>query len=144
MPVLPIVLLINLGAGCTSTIADFKAGKPESMNPGKIIKQIQEHKVTRLVSSPFFVKQLAKYISENALSVPYLKKIFTGGAPVFPLEAELYHQAFPRARRNCLRFYRSRAHQFHQRKRTGKGKRKYVAERLKSRYALSQSRSKNH
>ena len=94
MPVLPIVLLINLGAGCTSVIADFKASKPNSIDPKKIIKQITDHQVTRLVASPFFVKQLAKHIIDTELSASSLKKIFTGGAPVFPSEAELYKKAF--------------------------------------------------
>ncbi len=99
MPILPIVLLINLGAGCTSVITDFKAGKPELMNAEKIMEQLNKHKVTRLISSPFFVKQLAKYIiaGNNKSSAPALKKIFTGGAPVFPAEAALYNKAFPDA-----------------------------------------------
>ncbi|WP_114784115.1 AMP-binding protein [Botryobacter ruber] len=97
MPVLPIVLLINLGAGCTSVIADFKASKPNSLKPEKVVRQLQKHRVTRLVASPFFVKQLAKYCIEHAVAVPSLEKLFTGGAPVFPAEAALYVQAFPEA-----------------------------------------------
>ncbi len=96
MPVLPIVLLINLGAGCTSVIADFKASKPEAMNPEKVLRQLAKHKVNRMVSSPFFVKRLSQHIIENKGSVSLsLKKIFTGGAPVFPSEALLYTRAFP-------------------------------------------------
>jgi acyl-coenzyme A synthetase/AMP-(fatty) acid ligase len=98
MPVLPIVLLINLGAGCTSVIAEFKASKPDSMNTQKISNQINEYKVTRLVSSPFFIKQLAKHQLTTKSSLPTVKKIFTGGAPVFPAEAELYNTAFPEAK----------------------------------------------
>jgi acyl-CoA synthetase (AMP-forming)/AMP-acid ligase II len=98
MPVLPIVLLINLGAGSTSVIAEFKASKPDEMDTEKIFKQINEYKVTRMVSSPFFIKQLAKYSSASKSSAPLLKKIFTGGAPVFPAEAELYVRAFPQTK----------------------------------------------
>lgn len=95
MPVLPIVLLINLGAGCTSVITEFKASKPDSMDTVKIISQIQNCKVTRLVSSPFFIKQIARHCIATDTTLPLLKKIFTGGAPVFPAEAELYLKAFP-------------------------------------------------
>ena len=96
MPVLPIVLLINLGAGCTSVIADFKASKPEAMDPEKVLRQLSIHKVNRMVSSPFFVKRLSQHIIKNKGSVNLsLKKIFTGGAPVFPSEALLYTRAFP-------------------------------------------------
>ena len=96
MPVLPIVLLINLGAGCTSVIAEFKASKPDKMNPKQVLNQINKYKVNRMVSSPFFVKRLSEFTIENRIDSPLsLKKIFTGGAPVFPSEARLYTQAFP-------------------------------------------------
>ncbi|HXC04608.1 MAG TPA: AMP-binding protein [Bacteroidia bacterium] len=99
MPVLPIVLLINLGAGCTSVISSFKASKPEAMNAEAILNQINELGVTRMVSSPFFVKQLAKHIElKGARNLPALKNIFTGGAPVFPSEAALYIKAFPKTK----------------------------------------------
>lgn len=97
MPVLPIVLLINLGAGCTSVIADFKASKPEQLQPQKVIAQIEHFGVNRMVASPFFVKQMSKYIIANQLKINTLQKIFTGGAPVFSSEAALYDKAFSEA-----------------------------------------------
>lgn len=98
MPVLPIVLLINLGSGNTSVIAEFKASKPDKMNTEKIFRQINQYKVTRMVSSPFFIKKLSQYSIANNTAAPLLNKIFTGGAPVFPAEAELYIKAFPAAK----------------------------------------------
>ena len=98
MPVLPIVLLINLGIGCTSVISDFKASKPDAFKPENIVTLIQQHKVTRMVASPFFVKALSQYIIKNNTLLNTVNKVFTGGAPVFPNEAELYHEAFPNAK----------------------------------------------
>ncbi len=95
MPILPIVLLINLGVGCTSVIADFNARKPEQMNSTRIIQQMKTHRVNRLVASPFVVKQLAQSLLQTNDQVYTLEKVFTGGAPVFPKEARLYAQAFP-------------------------------------------------
>jgi olefin beta-lactone synthetase len=95
MPVLPIVLLINLGVGCTSIITEFNAKKPEATNVKKIIKQINHYKVSRITSSPFFMKKLSKYCIEKNISTASVKKIFTGGAPVFPNEATLHTKAFP-------------------------------------------------
>jgi acyl-CoA synthetase (AMP-forming)/AMP-acid ligase II len=95
MPVLPIVLLINLGTGTTSVIADFKASKPASLQPEKIIEQLKLNSVTRITASPFFVKEISKHAIKNKVVLPKLQKIFTGGAPVFPGEAAIYHQAFP-------------------------------------------------
>jgi len=98
MPALPIVLLINLGLGCTSIIANFKASKQDTMRPDKIYRQLKNGQVNRMVASPFFVKRLAKYMLANGLRLDKLKKVFTGGAPVFPSEAKIYDEAFPNAR----------------------------------------------
>jgi olefin beta-lactone synthetase len=81
MPVLPIVLLINLGAGCTSVIADFKASKPEQLKPQNVLEQIERFGVNRMVASPFFVKQMSKYIIDNHLKINTLQKIF-GSTPI--------------------------------------------------------------
>lgn len=95
MPALPIVLMINLGAGCTSVIPDFKASKPDEMDAAKIWQQINTYQVQSIVASPFFIKTLAAYAIENNIANSSLQKIFTGGAPVFPNEAGLYAKAFP-------------------------------------------------
>ena len=92
---LPIVLLINLAAGCTSVIADYNPRKPELMDAGKIYRQIKRYAVNRFVASPFFVKKLSVYLIHHHLSLPGLHKVFTGGAPVFPSDAVLFQKAFP-------------------------------------------------
>ncbi len=97
MPVLPIVLLINLGTGSTSVIVDYKASKPNKFKPQVIATAIKQHKVTRITSSPFFVKELSKFIVKQKLILESVEKIVTGGAPVFPKEAALYEKAFPDA-----------------------------------------------
>ncbi|MEO7176430.1 MAG: AMP-binding protein [Saprospiraceae bacterium] len=97
MPVLPIVLLINLGNGTTSVIADFKASKPDSLEPDRIIKQIQKYGVHQIISSPFFIQELSSFLLDNQLSLPNVIKIITGGAPVFPNQAKHLLQAFDSA-----------------------------------------------
>ncbi|EAY29258.1 AMP-binding protein [Microscilla marina] len=97
MPVLPIVLFVNLGVGCTSVIADFKMTKPEAIDEAVIIEQITKHQVNRMIASPFFIKRLAQYTIEQKVELPQINKVVTGGAPVFPQEATLYVKAFPQA-----------------------------------------------
>lgn len=97
MPVLPIVLLINLGAGCTSVIAPFKSKKAQQMNPGTMVKLMQKEQVNRLVSSPYFAVRVAEYCIQNQRSVSTLKSVFTGGAPVFPEEAATLADGVPNA-----------------------------------------------
>lgn len=97
MSLLPIVLLINLGAGATSVIARFKAAKPKSFKPAMICDQITQHKVNRITASPIFIKSLSEYLLSHQLKLPTVQQVFTGGAPVFPNEAELYANAFDKA-----------------------------------------------
>lgn len=97
MPVLPIVLLLNLGVGCSSVIAPYKASRPHMLKPERIVELMQLRNVNRLTASPFFVKTVAQYVAERQIVLPALRKAFTGGAPVFPNEAEIYVKAFPAA-----------------------------------------------
>jgi olefin beta-lactone synthetase len=98
MPALPIVLLLNLGAGITSVITRFKAGKLSSLKPEKLVRQIRDHAVNTIIASPFFVRELSKYLIKNNILVSQIDRVFTGGAPVFPQEASTYRQAFKNAR----------------------------------------------
>ena len=97
MTVLPIVLLINLGVGATSVIARFKAAQPDAFDPAQVVQQVQRHRVLRITASPFFVRRLAEHCLKNNTTLPSLKKLLTGGAPVFPAEARLFCRAFPEA-----------------------------------------------
>src|SRR5690606_28196228 len=54
-----------------------------------------EHGVSRITASPYFVTLLAEYALKTGSQLPNLKRIVTGGAPVFPDEALQYREAFP-------------------------------------------------
>ncbi len=97
-PLLPIVLFVNLGIGCTSVIADFKMSKPEAMDAAAISQQIRLHKVNRITASPFFIQNLAEQALKKNSPLLDIEKVFTGGAPVFPSKAKVYAQAFPNAK----------------------------------------------
>jgi acyl-CoA synthetase (AMP-forming)/AMP-acid ligase II len=95
LPVLPIVLFVNLGVGCTSVIAKVKMSKLHKMNTQNIANQIIKNKVNRITSSPSFIHKLTKFAIENKIELQNIEKIFTGGGPVFPNEASLFEKAFP-------------------------------------------------
>ena len=87
---LPIFVLHNLACAITSVIPDFNPQKPANINPKKILKDIQKHKITTSVGSPRFYEKLA-----DIGQIKELKKIFLGGAPVFPKLAQKLQNAFP-------------------------------------------------
>lgn len=92
---LPIVLLINLGAGSTSIISTFKAARPEKTDLGEIARTIARFEVSRIIASPYFVLELARYLEEKHIRLQSLKQIFTGGAPVFRHEAARILKGIP-------------------------------------------------
>lgn len=86
---LPVFVLHNLACGTTSVIPDFNPQKPADIVPKKILNDIKQNGVTTSVGSPRFYEKLAEYGKINGL-----RKIFTGGAPVFPKSARLLQEKF--------------------------------------------------
>lgn len=81
---LPIVALANLGSGVTSLIPDADLRYPGAVAPAPIFAQLLAHNATTSVASPAFFECLTRYGASNGLTFPSLKKLYTGGAPVFP------------------------------------------------------------
>ncbi|MBI2809045.1 MAG: AMP-binding protein [Planctomycetes bacterium] len=81
---LPIVALANLGSGVTSLIPDADLRYPGAVAPAPIFAQIHTHQATTSVASPAFFECLVRHGTENGMTIPSFKKLFTGGAPVFP------------------------------------------------------------
>ena len=77
---LPIFVLANLASGITSVLPDAKIGHPGSVEADRIAKQVRRLQPTRTGGSPAFYQRLAA--EPSALSS--FRKIYTGGAPVFP------------------------------------------------------------
>ena len=86
---LPVFVLHNLACGTTSVIPDFNPQKPADINPKKILNDIKNNGVTTSVGSPRFYEKLAEFGE-----IKGLKRIFTGGAPVFPKSAKHLQEKF--------------------------------------------------
>ncbi len=91
---LPVFILNNLGLGITSILPLFNPAKPADFNPAHIAEQISDYRITTSMGSPSFYEKLADYAIQRKINLP-LRKIFTGGAPVFRPLAEKLALAFP-------------------------------------------------
>jgi acyl-CoA synthetase (AMP-forming)/AMP-acid ligase II len=94
---LPIVLLANLASGVTSVIPDADLRFPGAIDPGPVVAQIQAHAATSSVASPAFFECLARHCGARGVTLPTLRKLFTGGAPVFPRLLEQAQAMAPNA-----------------------------------------------
>jgi len=79
-----IFVLCHLGAGVTSVLPDADLRRPGSIAPEPVVAQICRHRVTTIEASPAFLERIVGYCREHDINLGHVKKIFTGGAPVFP------------------------------------------------------------
>ncbi|MCW6038838.1 AMP-binding protein, partial [Spirulina subsalsa FACHB-351] len=94
---LPIFVLANLAAGVTSIIPEGNLKVLGKINPKPILRQMEQHQVTRLVASPAFLDRLSHYGQQQHLTLPHLQTIFLGGAPVFPATLQALQKIAPQA-----------------------------------------------
>jgi olefin beta-lactone synthetase len=81
---LPIFVLANLASGLTSVIPDADLRFPGRIDPIPVLAQIQRLQTTRVAGSPAFFERLADACEAEGLVLSELRKLYTGGAPVFP------------------------------------------------------------
>ncbi|MDP7421960.1 MAG: AMP-binding protein [bacterium] len=91
---LPVFVLNNLALGVTSVIPDFNPAKPADINPRVIVEQINRWKITTSAGSPAFYEKLADHVESEQIRLP-LRRLYVGGAPVFPSLARRFLKAFP-------------------------------------------------
>lgn len=86
---LPVFLLANLASGVTSVIPDADLRRPGFIAGGPVLAQMARQNVTRAASSPAFFGRLLLGHAVLSGALSGLRKLYLGGAPVFP---QLLHQ----------------------------------------------------
>src|SRR5947209_3037498 len=65
--------------------------------PTPVLMQMQKYRAASSVASPAFFECLARCCADKGLTLPDVKKLFTGGAPVFPRLLEQMQTMAPNA-----------------------------------------------
>ena len=91
---LPVFVLANLASGVTSILPDAKISHPGSVNVGRIKSQALRLQPTRTGGSPAFYQRL----TADPASLGSFRKLYTGGAPVFPAFLQKLQTLAPRCR----------------------------------------------
>lgn len=94
---MPIVLLSNLAHGVSSLIPPVDLRSPGRIDPSPLAAVLQSEEIVSTVASPALLEKLAVYGLSRHLTFPGLRKVFTGGAPVFPKTLALLQQMAPQA-----------------------------------------------
>lgn len=95
LTLLPIVVLLNLGLGKTTVISRTSPKNYTPADAKELVLLIEKEQIDTIIASPFLLTELAKCVIANGQTMRYVKKIVTGGGPVFPTDAALMCQAFP-------------------------------------------------
>ncbi len=95
----PLLGLFALCHGNTSVIADMDMLHPASLNPARVIKNIQDFGCTQMFGSPMILNRLSCYGAANKTRLPSLRNIISAGAPVHQSVLESFGQMIgPEAR----------------------------------------------
>ncbi len=82
LPVFPIFSLNNLAAGVSTVVPAFDIGVPGDHDPQILLAQLQACDVTCTTLSPSLFNRLSAHCLHNGITLPDLRRVVTGGAPV--------------------------------------------------------------
>ena len=98
MTCLPVVAFHNLSCGVTTIMPAVDIANPASVEPRAVVSQIREWGVASLTSAPAFMQKLTGFLVASNESIPGMKLVGVGGAPVSKELAATMLQAFPEAK----------------------------------------------
>ena len=94
---LPIFALANLASGVTSVIPDADLRFPGAIDPAPVMRQVRAHRPVSAAASPALLERLADYCLRRGERLSGFKRIYTGGAPVFPRALDKLQAVAPQA-----------------------------------------------
>lgn len=97
LPVFPIFSLNNLAAGVKTVIPAIDVGTPGERDALILIAQMKATNTTCTTLSPSLLRAVSGYCLKNNLTLPFLKRIVTGGAPVSNDDVKEMKEAAPNA-----------------------------------------------
>ncbi len=93
----PIFTLSNINVGITTVIANGNYSNLGNSNAKKIVNQIKEEKINRLMAAPGLLNIITNYCQKSDLQLQEVTKIFTGGGAIFLDFLDDLKKVFPKA-----------------------------------------------
>ena len=95
---IPIFTLSNIDIGITTVIANANFSNLGSSNSRKLITQIIDNKMNRLMAAPGVLNLIISFCLKYDITLNNIKKIFTGGGALFLDFIENLKKVFPNAK----------------------------------------------
>lgn len=97
VPAFPIFSLNNIAAGVNTVVPITDIGRPSEKDPVMIVSQIKTCGITCATLSPSMIVNIAKFCDDNKVTMPKIKRVITGGAPISNDTLALFRKAVPNA-----------------------------------------------
>lgn len=94
---LPIFVLSHLASGVYTLIPNVDIRHPGRVDAEPVVAQINRQGVTCIEASPAFLERIVQQCAKTGQTLPTLRRIFTGGAPVFPKLLQQVERVAPNA-----------------------------------------------
>lgn len=94
---IPIFTLSNINVGITTVIADGNYSNLGNSNAKKLVKQIKDNDINRIMAAPGLLNVITEYCIRNNVKLKNITKIFTGGGAVFLDFVDNLKSVFPNA-----------------------------------------------
>lgn len=95
---IPIFTLCNINVGITTVIANGNYTNLGKSSSNKIVNQIENEKINRLMEAPALLNKITQYYLKKGIKQENITKIFTGGGAVFMDFIADMKTAFPNAK----------------------------------------------
>jgi acyl-CoA synthetase (AMP-forming)/AMP-acid ligase II len=82
LTLLPIFALFNPALGMTTVVPDMNPAKPATVDPSKVVADINQSGVTNSFGSPVLWSKIARYCIKEGITLPSIRRILCAGAPV--------------------------------------------------------------
>ena len=94
---LPIFVLSNLCSGAANLIPGCDLSRPGAVDAAAIVKRVRELGVTCIQASPAFLEKVGDHCRSRGFQLCSVRRICTGGAPVFPRLLDSIQAVAPQA-----------------------------------------------
>ncbi|HTD35527.1 MAG TPA: AMP-binding protein [Candidatus Elarobacter sp.] len=95
---MPAVLLAELAAGATCVLPAIDLRRPARADAALLAETLRAHRVERVIASPALLANLVAALRARGATLPALRTIASGGAPVMPPLAAALRAVAPNAR----------------------------------------------
>jgi len=95
LPMLPVFALFNPSLGMCTVVPEMDPSRPATVDPEKIVRAIEQNKVTNSFGSPALWAKIARYCEAKGVTLPTIRRILMAGAPVPPALMESMQRIIP-------------------------------------------------